>query len=173
MCSSGSPIVSHFYCFEVWISPIGWWPNGPEKVNLHPVSVSQEMIQGMETLVLAWVWLLTGLVSQVGSRWPVTCSLLRKDLPTFILYSVPSLSSETGDLTFLSWYVSSIILQIDRNVGEDPRLEAFNKQWFENKDCLDIGCNQGLVTIGLGNSWFCFAVHVALFNCNYCSQLLL
>jgi 7SK snRNA methylphosphate capping enzyme len=47
---------------------------------------------------------------------------------------------------------SSIVLQIDRNVGEDPRLEAFNKQWFENKDCLDIGCNQGLVTIGLGNS---------------------
>ncbi|XP_023158023.1 probable RNA methyltransferase At5g51130 [Zea mays] len=41
--------------------------------------------------------------------------------------------------------------RIDRNVGEDPRLEAFKKQWFEKKDCLDIGCNQGLVTIGLGN----------------------
>ncbi|AQK48731.1 Aldehyde dehydrogenase family 7 member A1, partial [Zea mays] len=39
--------------------------------------------------------------------------------------------------------------RIDRNVGEDPRLEAFKKQWFEKKDCLDIGCNQGLVTIGL------------------------
>ncbi|GJN15578.1 hypothetical protein PR202_gb02501 [Eleusine coracana subsp. coracana] len=39
--------------------------------------------------------------------------------------------------------------RIDRNVGEDPRLEAFKKEWFEGKDCLDIGCNQGLVTIGL------------------------
>ncbi|KAM0884189.1 hypothetical protein ACQ4PT_031140 [Festuca glaucescens] len=39
---------------------------------------------------------------------------------------------------------------IDRNVGEDPRLEIFRKEWFAGKDCLDIGCNQGLVTIGLG-----------------------
>nr|CAB3481604.1 unnamed protein product [Digitaria exilis]CAB3483689.1 unnamed protein product [Digitaria exilis] len=45
--------------------------------------------------------------------------------------------------------------RIDRNVGEDPRLEAFNKQWFENKDCLDIGCNQGLVTIGLAMKFKC------------------
>ncbi|KAG2580412.1 probable RNA methyltransferase At5g51130 [Panicum virgatum] len=45
--------------------------------------------------------------------------------------------------------------RIDRNVGEDPRLEAFNRQWFENKDCLDIGCNQGLVTIGLAMKFKC------------------
>ncbi|CAO2202748.1 unnamed protein product [Urochloa humidicola] len=45
--------------------------------------------------------------------------------------------------------------RIDRNVGEDPRLEAFNKQWFENKDCLDIGCNQGLVTMGLAMKFKC------------------
>jgi hypothetical protein len=47
--------------------------------------------------------------------------------------------------------ISGNVLQIDRNVGEDPRLEAFNKEWFQGKDCLDIGCNQGLVTIDLGN----------------------
>ncbi|KAL6661905.1 hypothetical protein ACP70R_001289 [Stipagrostis hirtigluma subsp. patula] len=44
---------------------------------------------------------------------------------------------------------------IDRNVGEDPRLEVFKKQWFEGKDCLDIGCNQGLVTIGLAMKFEC------------------
>ncbi|WVZ91879.1 hypothetical protein U9M48_037992 [Paspalum notatum var. saurae] len=48
--------------------------------------------------------------------------------------------------------------RIDRNVGEDPRLEAFKKQWFENKDCLDIGCNQGLVTIGLAMKFKCRSI---------------
>ncbi|KAL6900971.1 hypothetical protein ACP4OV_005647 [Aristida adscensionis] len=48
--------------------------------------------------------------------------------------------------------------QIDRNVGEDPRLEAFKKQWFEGKDCLDIGCNQGLVTIGLAMKFDCRSI---------------
>ncbi|XP_066326723.1 probable RNA methyltransferase At5g51130 [Miscanthus floridulus] len=48
--------------------------------------------------------------------------------------------------------------RIDRNVGEDPRLEAFKKQWFENKDCLDIGCNQGLVTIGLAMKFNCRSI---------------
>ncbi|PWZ25878.1 putative RNA methyltransferase [Zea mays] len=48
--------------------------------------------------------------------------------------------------------------RIDRNVGEDPRLEAFKKQWFEKKDCLDIGCNQGLVTIGLAMKFKCQSI---------------
>ncbi|XP_062196699.1 probable RNA methyltransferase At5g51130 [Phragmites australis] len=45
--------------------------------------------------------------------------------------------------------------RIDRNVGEDPRLEVFKKEWFEGKDCLDIGCNQGLVTIDLAMKFEC------------------
>ena len=35
-----------------------------------------------------------------------------------------------------------------RNQGaseKDPRLSLFRKEWFENKDCLDIGCNTGQV----------------------------
>ncbi|GJN04068.1 hypothetical protein PR202_ga21583 [Eleusine coracana subsp. coracana] len=48
--------------------------------------------------------------------------------------------------------------RIDRNVGEDPRLEAFKKEWFEGKDCLDIGCNQGLVTIGLAMKFECRSI---------------
>ncbi|KAL6646271.1 hypothetical protein ACP70R_017879 [Stipagrostis hirtigluma subsp. patula] len=48
--------------------------------------------------------------------------------------------------------------RIDRNVGEDPRLEVFKKQWFEGKDCLDIGCNQGLVTIGLAMKFECRSI---------------
>ncbi|KAM0884188.1 hypothetical protein ACQ4PT_031140 [Festuca glaucescens] len=48
--------------------------------------------------------------------------------------------------------------RIDRNVGEDPRLEIFRKEWFAGKDCLDIGCNQGLVTIGLAMKFECRSI---------------
>ncbi|KAI4974675.1 probable RNA methyltransferase At5g51130 [Hordeum vulgare subsp. vulgare] len=48
--------------------------------------------------------------------------------------------------------------RIDRNVGEDPRLEIFKKEWFAGKDCLDIGCNQGLVTIGLAMKFECQSI---------------
>ena len=40
-----------------------------------------------------------------------------------------------------------------RNNGmlhDDPRLKLFNKEWFVDKTCLDIGCNTGQVTIELG-----------------------
>ncbi|KAK8592430.1 hypothetical protein V6N13_063008 [Hibiscus sabdariffa] len=30
---------------------------------------------------------------------------------------------------------------------EDPRIKVFKKEWFEGKDCLDIGCNSGIITI--------------------------
>ncbi|KAG8487499.1 hypothetical protein CXB51_016251 [Gossypium anomalum] len=30
---------------------------------------------------------------------------------------------------------------------EDPRIRVLKKEWFEGKDCLDIGCNSGVVTI--------------------------
>lgn len=41
-------------------------------------------------------------------------------------------------------------MQVDRNQEEDPRLAVFKREWFEGRDCLDIGCNQGLITISIG-----------------------
>ncbi|CAL8463038.1 g2572 [Coccomyxa elongata] len=32
---------------------------------------------------------------------------------------------------------------------EDPRLRVMEKPWFQNRKCLDIGCNEGMVTLGL------------------------
>lgn len=32
---------------------------------------------------------------------------------------------------------------------EDPRLKVLRSEWFERRACLDIGCNEGLVTIAL------------------------
>ncbi|XP_022755002.1 probable RNA methyltransferase At5g51130 isoform X2 [Durio zibethinus] len=37
-----------------------------------------------------------------------------------------------------------------REVEEDPRIKVLKKEWFEGKDCLDIGCNSGVVTIQIG-----------------------
>ncbi|XP_020675391.2 probable RNA methyltransferase At5g51130 [Dendrobium catenatum] len=44
------------------------------------------------------------------------------------------------------------------NMEEDPRLQVFKREWFENKDCLDIGCNQGLVTITIAKKFFCRSI---------------
>lgn len=35
------------------------------------------------------------------------------------------------------------------NYDEDPRIALLEKRWFHNKRCLDIGCNEGLVTLDL------------------------
>ncbi|CAA7397356.1 unnamed protein product [Spirodela intermedia] len=45
--------------------------------------------------------------------------------------------------------------RIDRKLSEDPRLTLMKKEWFEGKDCLDIGCNQGLITINIANKFCC------------------
>ena len=33
------------------------------------------------------------------------------------------------------------MFQIGQDLQEDPRLKVFKKEWFEGKECLDIGCN--------------------------------
>ncbi|KAI3901732.1 hypothetical protein MKW92_051489, partial [Papaver armeniacum] len=40
----------------------------------------------------------------------------------------------------------------------DPRLMVLKKEWFEDKDCLDIGCNQGLITIEIAKTFRCRSV---------------
>ncbi|KAJ3680741.1 hypothetical protein LUZ60_017019 [Juncus effusus] len=55
-------------------------------------------------------------------------------------------------------YKSYYGYRIDKNVKEDPRLAVFKREWFEGKDCLDIGCNQGIVTIALANKFHCKSI---------------
>jgi 7SK snRNA methylphosphate capping enzyme len=43
-----------------------------------------------------------------------------------------------------------------RNKGpahEDPRLKLFKRDWFEGRDCLDVGSNTGLVTIAVAKGF--------------------
>ncbi|CAK0784799.1 hypothetical protein CVIRNUC_008003 [Coccomyxa viridis] len=34
---------------------------------------------------------------------------------------------------------------------EDTRLKVMEKPWFQNKQCLDIGCNEGMITLALAS----------------------
>ena len=36
---------------------------------------------------------------------------------------------------------------------EDPRLGLLEKQWFHKKRCLDIGCNEGIVTLSIAKTF--------------------
>ncbi|XLS95349.1 hypothetical protein HN51_071357 [Arachis hypogaea] len=41
---------------------------------------------------------------------------------------------------------------------EDPRLELLRKEWFEDKECLDIGCNDGTLTISIAKMFRCRSI---------------
>ncbi|KAL1325715.1 hypothetical protein HN51_035777 [Arachis hypogaea] len=45
--------------------------------------------------------------------------------------------------------------RIGQDVDEDPRLKVFRKEWFEDKECLDIGCNNGIITIQIAQKFGC------------------
>ncbi|KAL8128514.1 LOW QUALITY PROTEIN: hypothetical protein V2J09_017669 [Rumex salicifolius] len=45
--------------------------------------------------------------------------------------------------------------RLAHNIEEDPRFKLFNNDWFHDKDCLDIGCNNGLITINIAKKFHC------------------
>lgn len=45
--------------------------------------------------------------------------------------------------------------RVGNNVEEDPRFKVLRREWFEDKDCLDIGCNSGLITINIAKKFLC------------------
>ncbi|GAA0157057.1 hypothetical protein LIER_14403 [Lithospermum erythrorhizon] len=48
--------------------------------------------------------------------------------------------------------------RIGKNIDEDPRLKVMKKEWFEGKDCLDIGCNTGVVTTDIAIKFSCRSI---------------
>ncbi|KAK4280917.1 hypothetical protein QN277_012470 [Acacia crassicarpa] len=48
--------------------------------------------------------------------------------------------------------------RIGQDLDEDPRLKVFRKEWFEGKDCLDIGCNNGRITIQIAKKFLCRSI---------------
>lgn len=43
-------------------------------------------------------------------------------------------------------------------VDGDPRLKVFERDWFQGKDCLDIGCNSGILTIQIARKFHCKSI---------------
>ncbi|KAB1200581.1 putative RNA methyltransferase At5g51130 [Morella rubra] len=48
--------------------------------------------------------------------------------------------------------------EIGQDLKEDPRLKVLKKEWFEDKDCLDIGCNSGIMTILIAKNFHCRSI---------------
>ncbi|KAI6679519.1 hypothetical protein NL676_033400 [Syzygium grande] len=48
--------------------------------------------------------------------------------------------------------------RVSEKLDEDPRLKVLKEEWFEGKDCLDIGCNNGLVTIHVAKKFCCRSI---------------
>ncbi|AET05230.1 putative RNA methyltransferase bin3, bin3-type S-adenosyl-L-methionine binding protein [Medicago truncatula] len=55
-------------------------------------------------------------------------------------------------------YKSYYNYRIAEGVDEDPRLKVFKKEWFQGKDCLDIGCNSGIITIQIALKFNCRSI---------------
>ncbi|KAH9800864.1 putative RNA methyltransferase [Citrus sinensis] len=47
---------------------------------------------------------------------------------------------------------------IGQGLNEDPRFKVLKKEWFEGKDCLDIGCNSGIITIQIAQKFNCRSI---------------
>lgn len=48
--------------------------------------------------------------------------------------------------------------RVGQDLEEDPRLKVLKKEWFEGKDCLDIGCNNGTITITIAKNFGCRSI---------------
>ncbi|KAH9620174.1 hypothetical protein KSS87_009016 [Heliosperma pusillum] len=45
--------------------------------------------------------------------------------------------------------------RVGNDMDQDPRFKVLKKDWFEGKDCLDIGCNSGLITLNIAKKFNC------------------
>jgi SAM-dependent methyltransferase len=48
--------------------------------------------------------------------------------------------------------------RIDQALDEDPRMKVLKNEWFEGRDCLDIGCNEGFITISIAQKFACRSI---------------
>ncbi|GAB2292321.1 hypothetical protein Dimus_026568 [Dionaea muscipula] len=45
--------------------------------------------------------------------------------------------------------------RVGKGMEEDLRFQVLKEEWFKGKDCLDIGCNSGLLTISIAKKFHC------------------
>eukprot|EP00889_Picochlorum_renovo_P008753 jgi/Picre1/35783/NNA_003243.t1 len=89
-------------------------------------------------------------VEELSAQSQPTCSF-EMDEETFD-YGVVSAHSLAQSIH--PWQLSSILrIQLGGAFDQDPRLSVLEKGWFHKKRCLDIGCNEGLVTLSLAKTF--------------------
>ncbi|GAB2225323.1 hypothetical protein Droror1_Dr00006115 [Drosera rotundifolia] len=45
--------------------------------------------------------------------------------------------------------------RVGKDAEEDLRFRVLKEEWFKGKDCLDIGCNSGIMTISIAQKFHC------------------
>ncbi|KAK3235534.1 hypothetical protein CYMTET_54270 [Cymbomonas tetramitiformis] len=55
-------------------------------------------------------------------------------------------------------YSSYYGYRIGSALEDDPRLSVFERHWFEGRRCIDIGCNDGLITLSVAMRFLCSSI---------------
>lgn len=52
-------------------------------------------------------------------------------------------------------YSSYYSRRFGEDLGDDPRLQVLDRRWFRNKRCMDVGCNDGRLTLTMTSKFAC------------------
>ncbi|KAL3626500.1 hypothetical protein CASFOL_030049 [Castilleja foliolosa] len=83
---------------------------------------------------------------------------LPEESPADIVQQQPSKKKNKKEVAIFGNYRNYYGYRVGQDLDEDPRLKMVKKEWFEGKDCLDIGCNSGLITISLAKKFGCRSI---------------
>ncbi|KAG2296876.1 hypothetical protein Bca4012_017382 [Brassica carinata] len=72
--------------------------------------------------------------------------------------SNPSKKKKSQEFCPFGNYKNYYGYRISNDMDEDPRLKVLKKEWFHGKDCLDIGCNSGVMTIHIAKKFGCSSI---------------
>ncbi|RID69391.1 hypothetical protein BRARA_C01489 [Brassica rapa] len=72
--------------------------------------------------------------------------------------SNPSKKKKSQEFCPFGNYKNYYGYRISNDMDEDPRLKVLKKEWFQGKDCLDIGCNSGVMTIHIAKKFGCRSI---------------
>ncbi|KAK6158963.1 hypothetical protein DH2020_006277 [Rehmannia glutinosa] len=70
----------------------------------------------------------------------------------------PSKKRNRKEVAIFGNYRNYYGYRVGQDLDEDSRLKVMKREWFEGKDCLDIGCNSGLITIAIAKKFGCRSI---------------
>ncbi|PSS20853.1 RNA methyltransferase [Actinidia chinensis var. chinensis] len=70
----------------------------------------------------------------------------------------PSKKRKHKEVAIFGNYKNYYGYRVGQDLEEDPRLTVLKNEWFESKDCLDIGCNNGTITVAIAKKFGCRSI---------------